>query len=342
MNSIGEDKRREIERVLYEYYGIQNPELQITEEGLQNENYIVFIANGKKFILKKRLKQIYDSKDQVLREINIAAIVYAISRKLKFVIAPRINALGTLVTKDSEGLYLLYNFCEGKHEEYDSPEIIGQIGGAIAQFHNESKLYADRCIVREDKSFFSHIKIMQGNKAFYDEYAKDIIESFYGITLEGTIPDESTISTDTTVAIIHADLTPSNVIFSNGILKGIIDFDNIRVSSREEEVIRFLTSIADRPDLVRAFLTQYQVASTDSINLSEANIRHFVCKDLIEELGIWYEKIATQSFHKEKEFYVKNLSSTIARINYVDSIIASLTDVVTKMKIPERIDRTDG
>lgn len=144
------------------------------------------------------------------------------------------------------------------------------------------------------------------------------------------------------MAIIHADLTPSNVIFSNGILKGIIDFDNIRVSSREEEVIRFLTSIADRPDLVRAFLTQYQVASTDSINLSEANIRHFVCKDLIEELGIWYEKIATQSFHKEKEFYVKNLSSTIARINYVDSIIASLTDVVTKMKIPERIDRTDG
>ena len=317
------DNSQYIQNILFDFYGIDDVSLKRTEEGLQNENYIVTTDDGMKFILKKRIKQVYDDEIEVEREKNIAAIVYQISKKLSFVIAPRVNAKGSLITQSNGGVYLLYKYCSGNHEDYENKEIVRQIGYAISQFHNESKRYVDKCIIKTDKSFENHLDMMKKNKLFYDSYISEIVQGF----------EETYQDVENTTTKIHADLTPSNVIFLNKKLNGIIDFDNIRVSSREEEIIRFLTSISDKPELVYTFLKQYQDISTDSLNLTDANIRYFVYKDLIEEAGIWYEKIKTKNFVKDISFYTANLANTIKRMYRVEEIIKRLASVVNEISI---------
>lgn len=315
----------DIKRILFDFYGIESQEIRRTEEGLQNENYIIEASDGKKFVLKKRIKQIYDLKAPVDRERNIAEIVYQISKKLPFIIAPRVNTKGNWITRNEDGIFLLYKFCNGIHEEYETPAIVGQVGEAISKFHNESKEYTDNCIIKEDRSFDTHIEMLKNNKAFYEKYLKSFIEEF----------EEMNQDNGNTTTIIHADLTPYNVIFLARKLKGIIDFDNIRVSSREEEVIRFLTSISNRPELIAEFIRRYQRVSSDPLNLTESNIRYFVYKDLIEEIGIWYEKIATKSFTKDRSFYIENLANTIKRMNRVNRSIEKLATVVNQISIVE-------
>ena len=183
----------------------------------------------------------------------------------------------------------------------------------------------DNCIIKEDRSFDTHIEMLKNNKAFYEKYLKSFIEEF----------EEMNQDNGNTTTIIHADLTPYNVIFLDRKLKGIIDFDNIRVSSREEEVIRFLTSISNRPELIAEFIRRYQIVSSDTLNLTESNIRYFVYKDLIEEIGIWYEKIATKSFTKDRSFYIENLANTIKRMNRVNRSIEKLETVVNQISIVE-------
>lgn len=313
----------DIKKILFDFYGIESQDIRRTEEGLQNENYIIEDLSGQKFVLKKRIKQIYDQKNPIDRDRNIAEIVYQISKKLPFIIAPRVNIRGNWITSSEVGIFLLYKFCNGIHEKYETPEIVGQVGEAISKFHNKSKEYTDDCIVRDDRSFDSHIEMLKNNKTFYKKYLKTFIEEF-----EDMNQDDGNTTT-----IIHADLTPYNVIFLDKKLRGIIDFDNIRVSSREEEVIRFLTSISNRPELTREFIRRYQRVSSDSLNLTESNIKYFIYKDLIEEIGIWYEKIATRSFAKDRSFYIENLANTIKRMNEVDRSIGELESAVNQVFI---------
>lgn len=325
MNLISKDNNEQIKRILFDYYGIDSVNIRRTEEGLQNENYIIESQEGMKFVFKKRLKQIYDSKMPIDREKNIAEIVYQISKNLPFIIAPRVNARGNWITSTDSGIYMLYKYCNGKHEEYDTPEIVGQVGEAISRFHNESKRFIDSCIVKKDRNFEAHIEILKKNQVFYEKYLRTFVEEF-----EEMNQDDGNTST-----IIHADLTPYNMIFLNRHLKGIIDFDNIRVSSREEEVIRFLTSISDREDLIYEFLRKYQEVSTDTLNLTETNIRYFVYKDLLEEIGIWYEKIMTGKFTKDRSFYIENLANTMKRMRGVDESVEKLMAVVNQISISE-------
>lgn len=320
---IENENNDDIKRILFDFYGIESQKIRRTEEGLQNENYIIEALDGKKFVCKKRIKQIYDLKTPIDRERNIAEIVYQISKKLPFIIAPRVNAKGNWITINEDGIFLLYKFCNGIHEEYETPEIVGQVGEAISKFHNESKEYTDNCIVKDDRSFDTHIEMLKNNKAFYEKYLKSFIEEF----------EEMSQDNGNTTTIIHADLTPYNVIFLNKELRGIIDFDNIRVSNREEEAIRFLTSISNKPELTAEFIRRYQRVSSDPLNLTESNIRYFVYKDLIEEIGIWYEKIATRSFAKDRSFYIENLANTIKRMNKVDSSIEKLETAVNQISI---------
>lgn len=315
----------DIKKILFNFYGIESQNIRRTEEGLQNENYIIEDFSGQKFVLKKRIKQIYDQKNPVDRDRNIAEIVYQISKRLPFIIAPRVNTRGNWITSSEDGIFLLYRFCNGIHEEYETPEIVGQVGEAISKFHNKSKEYTDNCIVKDDRSFESHIEMLKNNNAFYEKYLKSFIEEFEDMNQDN----------GNTTTIIHADLTPYNVIFLDKKLRGIIDFDNIRVSSREEEVIRFLTSISNRPELTTEFIRRYQRVSSDSLNLTESNIRYFMYKDLIEEIGIWYEKIATRSFAKDRSFYIENLANTIKRMNEVDRSIGKLETAVNQVSIVE-------
>lgn len=315
----------DIKKILFNFYGIESQNIRRTEEGLQNENYIIEDFSGQKFVLKKRIKQIYDQKNPVDRDRNIAEIVYQISKRLPFIIAPRVNTRGNWITSSEDGIFLLYRFCNGIHEEYETPEIVGQVGEAISKFHNKSKEYTDNCIVKDDRSFESHIEMLKNNNAFYEKYLKSFIEDFEDMNQDN----------GNTTTIIHADLTPYNVIFLDKKLRGIIDFDNIRVSSREEEVIRFLTSISNRPELTTEFIRRYQRVSSDSLNLTESNIRYFMYKDLIEEIGIWYEKIATRSFAKDRSFYIENLANTIKRMNEVDRSIGKLETAVNQVSIVE-------
>lgn len=325
MNLIENQNNDYIKRILFDFYGIESQEIRRTEEGLQNENYIIETLDGKKFVLKKRIKQIYDLKSPIDRERNIAEIVYQISKKLPFIIAPRVNTRGNWITSNKDGIFLLYKFCNGIHEEYENPEIVGQVGEAISKFHNESKEYIDNCIVKGDRSFDTHIEMLKHNKAFYEKYLKSFIEGF----------EEMNQDNGNTTTIIHADLTPYNVIFLNRELRGIIDFDNIRVSSREEEVIRFLTSISNKPELAAEFIRRYQRISSDSLNLTKGNIKYFVYKDLIEEIGIWHEKIVTKSFAKDSSFYIENLANTIQRMNKVDRSIERLETAINQISIVE-------
>ena len=315
----------DIKKILFNFYGIESQNIRRTEEGLQNENYIIEDFSGQKFVLKKRIKQIYDQKNTVDRDRNIAEIVYQISKRLPFIIAPRVNTRGNWITSSEDGIFLLYRFCNGIHEEYETPEIVGQVGEAISKFHNKSKEYTDNCIVKDDRSFESHIEMLKNNNAFYEKYLKSFIEEFENMNQDN----------GNTTTIIHADLTPYNVIFLDKKLRGIIDFDNIRVSSREEEVIRFLTSISNRPELTTEFIRRYQRVSSDSLNLTESNIRYFMYKDLIEEIGIWYEKIAARSFAKDRSFYIENLANTIKRMNEVDRSIGKLETAVNQVSIVE-------
>lgn len=325
MSLIESKNNDDIKNILFNFYGIESKSIRSTEEGLQNENYIIETLDGKKFVLKKRIKQIYDIENPIERERNIAEIVYQISKELSFIIAPRVNIKGNWITCNEDGIFLLYKFCNGVHEEYETPEIVGQVGEAISKFHNKSKKHADNCIVKEDKSFDMHIEMLKKNKVFYKKYLKSFIEEFEEMNQDNRNP----------TTIIHADLTPYNVIFLNNKLRGIIDFDNIRVSTREEEVIRFLTSISNKPKLTAEFIRRYQRVSSDSLNLTESNIRYFVYKDLIEEIGIWYEKITTKSFAKDRSFYIENLANTIKRMNKVNSSIEKLETVVNQISIVE-------
>lgn len=321
-----EKQKNKIYNLLYEYYSIEDVDsIEPTAEGLQNKNYIIKTRGGHKFVLKNRIRQIYDTNNQTNRERNIAEIVYEIAKDLPFIIAPNKNSEEDLVTELDNEIYLLYNFVEGTHEEYKTPEVVGQVAKAISLFHNESKKYINECVVTEDKSFENHISMIKNNKKFYNLYMKDIIEKFEQLN-EGL---------ENTATIIHADLTPYNVIFRDKKLKGIIDFDNIRVSCREEEVIRFLTSISDNELLAKTFFKEYQQVSDDPINLSLENVKYYLYKDLIEEVGIWYEKIVTNNEAKDKETYMRNMAETICRIRNADKNADKLFSISKELTVKE-------
>lgn len=289
-----------IKSVLEEYDVNSIKNIQKTEYGLQNKNYIILDDKGIKYVLKNKVPNIYNQSIKTTE--NICTIIYNISKELPYIIAPIKNKKGNFITiNDKE--YLLFNYIDGNHIEFDNESIIKDIAMKVALFHNLSEKYVNSCLAKKDNGFEYHLNLLLENPQFSKVYMKDIIEKYNNLNY--AIQGKS--------ILIHGDLTKYNVLTDELKVNGIIDFEKVRISNRKEEVIRFLMSFK-KNNFQKNFLEYYNAYSIEKLEINELDIQKFVEKDLIEEAAIWYEKIITKNSAKDINYYKTNLFNTLSNI----------------------------
>jgi len=306
----------EVKNLLEERYHIEGVTgVKRTSEGLQNNNYIVTTEKSR-YILKDKNKQVYDEKEDREREEKIAWIITSIGRELSFIIGPKLNLGGDFTSVQGENVYLLYPFIEGIHCDYDKPDVISEVGEKIALFHDASVKYSELCPIKEDYAFESRLASLKSSSIADDELVIQAINIF----------ESQSKPLAHSPVIIHGDLTPTNIIFNNGKIEGIIDFDNIRVSEREEEIVRFVMSFEGEhfSELASSFISNYKKKSKGRVRLTRDKIKYYAYKDLIEEIAIWNNNILQANQAKPITFYIQMLGETLKKATRMENIIGSI------------------
>ena len=182
------------------------------QEGLENSNYLIKTKNNK-FILT-----IFEKRTS---ETDLPFFFHLMNHLKNYGIkCPE-------VVKDSKGSYYnsiknkpaaITTFLDGQSIVRIEPYHCGELGKAIALFHNASSLLT---IKRENNLNTQNLKkLIQKIEEISDKIDKDslnFIKNEYKFLVKN-------IPHDLPQGIIHADLFPDNVFFHNNNFSGIIDF----------------------------------------------------------------------------------------------------------------------
>jgi|APSaa5957512535_1039671.scaffolds.fasta_scaffold21806_3 Ser/Thr protein kinase RdoA (MazF antagonist) len=206
--------------------------------GWVNYNYSLETTKGK-FMVQIVIGEFNNWKKEKM-EIKFKVLNHLRKKKFPFEITiPIKNKKGKYLGKVANKNFWVYSFIEGEIVKKITKNHINQISKMVAIYHNSIKN-----LKIKDKEFldwgFTHTKYKKLRKIKPTTKIKKLILDNIDL-FEDILNDIKELDFNKHMLVTHSDINRTNLLFENGRLKAVLDFDNIQVSPRVNDLAMALT-----------------------------------------------------------------------------------------------------
>lgn len=213
--------------------------VELFKGGLVNYNYDLITKKGE-YIVRILGKEIDDWKKQMI-ELEKNVLIYLAKKRFPYEIPiPLTNKKGIYFSKLKGKTYWIYKKLDGESYEKINEDNLKDMAKALSTYHIYMKGFRFN---KKDKRIFS----LNWFISEYDKIEKKIniskpknktdrlfYENFY--FFKELIVELSKINFRTNLTICHGDFIRDNILFRNGKVIAFLDFDNLKMAPRVEDV----------------------------------------------------------------------------------------------------------
>ena len=204
--------------------------------GLVNTSWKIITQKGK-FVIRKlpsyKTKMELETEQKIILHLHNSSFSYSLP-------TPLISTKNTSFFKKNDELIWVYKYIDGDLYETLDESSLEEIAIMFRELHSispeeYSNLLKNNLLTKEKilGSLNSALKLSKGKKDEASRLVKKSYSKFIKILESIIIPSDS-------IAIIHADITSENILFKNGGLSAILDFEHAGVGLPIEDITIFL------------------------------------------------------------------------------------------------------
>ncbi|NOX71387.1 MAG: phosphotransferase [Candidatus Micrarchaeota archaeon] len=180
-------------------------------KGFQNTIYLIDASKGF-FCLRIYNK---NKKAHISYEVSVLGLLKGMK------VPEPVSVDGKRIIRFNDKYAILYKYIPGKHLKRVTEKQLMQIGEFLAEFHKRVRnfqwnKYRYKWYEIPDWKIRKYAAYSRKRKVKYIEYLPDVIKGLKANRLDERLPKGP----------IHVDLSINNVLFHNGELSGVLDFDN--------------------------------------------------------------------------------------------------------------------